>query len=105
MRRDAHYRYEGELFFYSASFLVEEAGEERAATEEEISAIDLHAYDAIRMEGQRVGAHDPRIDKHIILLSRGEFVRLMIERLSEADRAAYLAYRRAVLGQTVSKAR
>lgn len=105
MRRDAHYRYEGELLFYSASFLIEEGGEERAATEEEIRAIDLHAYDAIRMEGQRVGAHDPGIDKHIILLSRGEFVRLMIDRLSEADRVAYLAYRGTVLGQTGSKVR
>jgi len=104
MRRDAHYRYEGELLFYSASFLIEEGGEERAATEEEIGAIDLHAYDAIRAEDQRVGVHDPRIDEHVILLSRREFVRLMVDRLSEADRAAYSAYRGSVLVQPASKA-
>lgn len=105
MRQDAHYRYEGELLFYSASFLVEENGQERAATEEEVATIDLHAYDGIRMEEQRTGAHDPSIDKHIILLSRQEFVRLMVDRLSEADRAAFMAYKDAVQGRGLSKTR
>jgi hypothetical protein len=105
MRHNAHFRYEGELLFYAASFLVEENGEERAATEEEITAIDVHAYDGIRMDGQRTGVHDPVIDKHIVLLGRGEFERLVLQSLSEADRAAFLAYKNAVLVQPVSKTR
>lgn len=105
MRQYAHYRYEGELLFYAASFLVEEDGVERIPTEEEIAAIDLHSYDAIRMEDQRTGVHDPLIDRHVILLSRTEFEHLVRDRLSESDRAAYLAYKEAILVQPVSKTR
>lgn len=105
MRQNAHYRYEGELLFYSASFLVEENGVERAATQEEIAGIDLHAYDGIRMNDQRTGVHDPLIDEHIVLLGRGEFEHLVLDRLSQADRDDYLAYKNAVLVQPISKTR
>ena len=105
MRQNVHYRYEGELLFYSSSFLVEENGEERPATEEEIAGIDLHAYDGIRMNDQRTGVHDPLIDQHVVLLGRGEFERLVLHGLNEADRAAFLANKDAVLVQPVSKTR
>lgn len=103
MRHNAHYRYAGELLFYSASFLIEENGLERAPTEEEIAGIDLHAYDAIRMLDSRTGVHDPLIDKHVILLGRDEFEHLVIVHLSEADRAAYQASKNAVLVQPTMK--
>jgi hypothetical protein len=105
MRQNVHYRYEGELLFYSASFLIEEDGEERPATEAEIAGIDLHAYDGIRMNDQRTGVHDPLIDQHVVLLGRGEFERLVLLNLNEADRAAFLAYKDAVLVPPVSKTR
>ena len=105
MRQNAHYRYDGELLFYSASFVIEENGQERPATEEEIAGIDLHAYDGIRMDDQRTGVHDPLIGQHVVLLGRGEFERLVLHGLSEADRAAFLAYKDAVLVQPVSKTR
>lgn len=105
MRQDAHYRFEGELLFYSASFLVDENGEERAATQEEIADIDLHAYDGIRMQDQRTGVHDPLIDKHIVLLGRGEFEHLVLDRLEPADREAYVAYKNGAVVQPISKTR
>ncbi len=105
MRQQAHFRYVGEWLFYAASFLVEEDGVERAGTEAEIATIDLHAYDGIRMEAQRTGAHDPLIDKHIILLGRSEFERLVLRELDVADRAAFLAYKSAMLEQPASKTR
>ena len=105
MRQQAHFRYEGELLFYAASFLIEEGGLERVATEEEIATIDLHAYDGIRMEAQRTGAHDPLIDKHIILLGRNEFERLVLRELDVADREAFRAYKSALLEQPASKTR
>ena len=103
MRENTHYRYEGELLFYAASFLIEENGQERPATEDEISVIDLHAYDGIRMEDQRTGVHDPLLDKHVVLLARREFERLVVAGLNEVDREAYLAYKHALLVQPVSK--
>ena len=105
MRQNAHYRYAGELLFYSASFLIEEDGVERPATEEEIAGIDLHAYDGIRMNDQRTGVHDPLIDQHVVLLGRGEFERLVLHSLNEMDRAAFLAYKEAALVPPVSKTR
>ena len=105
MRQQAHFRYEGELLFYAASFLIEEDGLERPATEAEIAAIDLHVYDGIRMEAQRTGAHDPLIDKHIILLGRNEFERLVLGSLDMADREAFMANKNAVLEQPASKTR
>lgn len=105
MRQNAHYRFQGELLFYAASFLIQENGELRSATEEEIAGIDLHAYDGIRMEDQRTGLDDPLIDKHVVLLARREFERLVLNHLSQADREAYLAYKDAVLVQPISKMR
>ena len=105
MMQQGHYRYTGELLFYSSSFLVEENGVERAATEDEILGIDLHAYDGIRMVDQRTGAQDPLIDKHIILLSRNEFEALVLDRLDVADSLAYMANKNSVLVQPASKTR
>ncbi len=93
MRTEAHYRYMGELLFYAESFRIEEDGALRSATEEEIAAIDLHAYDGVRVEDQRIGVHDPVLNKHVVLLPRTEFEQLVIQRLSLADRAAYMEYR------------
>lgn len=103
MEEHAHYRYVGELLFYSSSFLVEEGGVERAATEQEVLGIDLHAHDGLRMVDQRIAVHDPLIDKHIILLSRNEFGSLVLERLSPPDREAFLANKRGILEQPSSK--
>lgn len=105
MRQQARFRYEGELLFYSTSFLVEEGGSERAATEEEIATIDLHAYDGIRMEEQRTGVHDPLLNKHVILLGRSEFERLVLRSLEMVDREAFLAYKRGILEQPATKTR
>lgn len=105
MRQDAHYRYHGELLFYSASFLVEENDVERAATEEEIRNIDLHAYDGIRMVDHRTAVQDPLIDKHVILLSRNEFEAIVLQQLSAEDLEAFMASKNAALLPAVSKTR
>jgi hypothetical protein len=97
MQNEAHFRYEGELLFYAESFLIEENGLQRAATEAEIATIDLHAYDGVRLEGMRTGVHDPLLDKHVVLLSKLEFEQVVLGRLSHADRDAYLAYKDRVL--------
>lgn len=92
MREEVHYRYVGELLYFSGSFLVEEElGELRAATETEIATIDLSMHESLRLPDERVGVHDPLINKHVVLLSRDEFEQLVLGQLSEADRAAYLA--------------
>lgn len=103
MRVEAHYRYVGELFYYAGSFLIEESGALRSATEEEIAAIDLHAYDGVRLEEQRTGVYDHVLNKHVVLLPRTEFEQLLIERLSQADRAAYMEYRSKALHSPTTK--
>lgn len=105
MQQDAHYRYEGELLFYSSSFVIEDNGLERSATEEEIAGIDLHAYDGIRMQEQQTAVHDPLIDKHVVLLGRNEFEQLLLQRLSEVDGDAYRAYKQSALADPNSKTR
>jgi hypothetical protein len=104
MRVEAHHRYMGELFFYSASFMVEESGVLRQPTEEEIAAIDLHVYDGIRLDGVRIGVQDPVLNAHIVLLSRSEFEGALLESLSHEDRAAYLDAKARALAPSTLKA-
>lgn len=93
MRVRGHYKYEGLLLFYGSSFLVEEDGQFRSATEPEILGIDLHAHDALRETKEDVVVFDPLLHKQVLLLSRSRFEELVIASLSEADRADYIAYK------------
>ncbi len=93
MQELTHYKYMAELFYYSASFLIEENGAVRAATEEEIAAIDLHVYDGVRLEAMRTGVHDPVLNEHVILLPKNECEQLLLGRLSHADRDAFMAWK------------
>lgn len=97
MQAHTHHKYEGLLLFYSSSFMVLENGQERAATDAEIRAVDLDQYNHLRQEKMAVVVHDPQLGKDLRLLSRSEFEALVLSRLSETDRAAYLAYRSAAM--------
>ena len=103
MRQATHYRYIAELTFYSSSFLVLQDGMERAATAEEIMAIDLHQYEAVRSGEHRVVVNDPDLQATVILLSRAEFEALLLARWDRADREAYLERTNAVLVHPASK--
>ena len=105
MQTQAHHRYVGELLFFSHSFLIEENGLSRLATEEEIMAIDIHAYDGLRLEDARVGVNDPVLDEHVILLSRSEFEGLLLDRLDPQDHTAYLEYKSLVERRPDTKTR
>ncbi len=93
MRVDAHYRYMGMLVYYSSSFLVNDGGQLRAATEEEITKVDLPHYDALRSVTGRVTVQDEDLRKEIVLLGRDELEQVMLQQLNAEDAAAYLAYK------------
>lgn len=96
MRSQAHYKYAGLVLFYSRSFLVLD-DQPRHPSEEEIAIIDLNAYDPVRQVSGRVTVQDPILGKSIILLARDEFEQVVLDELSEVDRAAYLNYKDAAL--------
>lgn len=93
MRIRSHYKYAGLLLFYTSSFQVEEGGQFRSANEEEILVIDLHEHDEIRDSKEDVITHDPVLGRQVLLLSRSRFEEMMLDALSIADRADYLAYK------------
>ena len=68
-----HYKYEALLLFYSASFLVFDDGEFRAANESEIAGVDINHYDGLRMISENVSVQDPDIGRTLLLLSRNAF--------------------------------
>jgi len=93
MRMNGHYKYMGHVLFYAASFEVKDGTGYRAPTEEEIAAIDLHAHDGLRSAEEAVEVMDEQLQQVVRLLSRQAFEQLVMERYSDADRAAYLAYK------------
>lgn len=93
MQRLTNYKYEGMLLFYSSSFLVVDNGQPRAATEAEIRAVDIDQYNALRTETAAVSVHDATLGKDLLLLGRDEFEQVVLGHLSDADAAAYLAYK------------
>lgn len=97
LQQNGHYKYSGLVLFYSSSFLVSDQGALRAATEEEITVIDLHQYDGVRRVEERVYVHDAQTDLDLVLLSREEFEQVVLEQLSESDRTDYLNYKAAAL--------
>ena len=97
MRVNAHYRYAGMLVYYSSSFLVNDSGQLRAATEEEIALIDLPRYDALRSVTARVTVHDADLQKDLVLLGRDELEQVMMQHLNAEDAAAYLEYKSVAL--------
>lgn len=95
IRVNTHYKYAGLLLYYSSSFLVNEHGELRAATEEEIAAVDLRQYDRVRSTTERVAVRDAAVGKELILLGRDEFEQVVLSNLNAVDHAAFLAYKAA----------
>jgi hypothetical protein len=93
MQRLTNYKYEGLLLYYSESFLVSDNGITRAATEQEISAVDIDQYRELRNEKASVAVHDAILGKELVLLSRAAFEKIVLARLSDADATAYLAYK------------
>ena len=93
-----HYRYVSAILYYSRSFEVFDDGAYRAATEEEIAAVDIMQYDSLRTEKQSVVVHDATLDKDLKLLCQGEFEILVWETLNEEDRAAFVAYKKVATG-------
>jgi hypothetical protein len=105
MQEHTHYKYVGLVLYHSSSFLVSDKAGLRSATEEEITAIDLLQYAQARRAAERVIVHDVVLDKDLVLLGRDEFEALVMDRLNEADRIAYLAYKSASLSDQESKTR
>lgn len=95
MRVNTHYKYVGSLLYYSSSFLVNEHGQLRHPTEEEIAAVDLGQYDPVRSNTERVDVRDAVLGKELVLLGRDEFEQLVLTNLDDSDRAAFLAYKAA----------
>lgn len=103
MQVNTHYKYAGLLLYYSSSFLVNDHGQLRAATEEEIAAVDLVQYDRMRSTTDRVGVRDAPVGKELILLGRDEFEQVVMAHLNAVDHAAFLAYKAAATGNTQVK--
>lgn len=103
IRVNAHYKYTGLLLYYSSSFLVNDHGQLRAATEDEITAVDLDQYDRMRSTTDRVGVRDAAVGKELILLGRDEFEQVVMTHLNAVDHAAFLAYKAAATGNTQVK--
>ena len=96
---NGHYKYEGMLLFYSASFLVADSGGYRAASEAEIAAVDLDQYNGYRTETESVVIQEDDIGRELLLLSRQAFEQLLLAQLNDTDRTAYLAYMMSGKGQ------
>ncbi|MBK7945769.1 MAG: hypothetical protein IPJ85_10865 [Flavobacteriales bacterium] len=97
MRVNGHYKYMGLLLFYASSFEVKDEYGFRPASEQEIAQVDLHAHDGARRLEESVEVLDEQLQRVIRLLSRQAFEQLVMERYSDADRAAYLAYKASML--------
>lgn len=100
---NGHYKYVGLLLFHAASFEVEDQGQFHPPTEAEISAIDLHAHDAMRQEDADVVVQDASLGKPVLLYSRKRFEEVLLAALNNTDRAAYLAYKAGALRDGAGK--
>jgi hypothetical protein len=92
-----HYKYVGLLLFYAESFLVEENDHPRPATEAEIQAVDLDAYNPLRQVDANVVVKDQATGLKLVLLSRDNFEQLYRAKLNDADLLAYEQYKASVL--------
>lgn len=93
LQLQTHYKYESMLLYYAASFHIQELGQVRSPTEDEISRVNLDQYAAQRDERSAVTVYDATLGKNLILMSRQEFERLVLQHLSEFDAKAYQTYK------------
>jgi hypothetical protein len=103
MQQHTHYKYHGLVLFYSSSFMVVENGQARAATEDEISRINLDEYNSQRQTESATTVHDAAIDKDIQLLSRDAFEAVVLGQLNPADKEAYLQYKAQAIASQKTK--
>ena len=92
LRENTQYKYVGLLLFYDSSFQVLENGTYRAATENEVALTDLHLYDGMRRPNENILVDDAQLGKAILLLGREQFRSVVLDRLDDADRTAFMAY-------------
>ncbi len=93
LRVNTHYKYVGLLYYYEGSWLVQEAGQLRNPTEDEIRAVDLDAWMPLRSVTDRVTIPAGLNGMDVVLLSRDEFEVAYLARLDANDRQQYEAYK------------
>lgn len=93
LRVNTHYKYVGLLYYYESSWLVQDAGQLRNPTEDEIRTVDLDAWMPLRSVTDRVTIPAGLNGMDVVLLSRDEFEVAYLTKLDAYDRQQYEAYK------------
>jgi hypothetical protein len=93
LRINTHYKYVGLLYYYERSWLVQDAGQLRNPTEDEIRTVELDAWMPLRAVTERVTIPAGLNGMDVVLLSRDEFEVAYLARLDVHDRQQYEAYK------------